>query len=48
MKPKPCANLHHMPKFWREENHSGTVKTFCNQCGKWIGNRPAVDSKSKR
>ena len=44
---KPCDNLHHMPKFWRDEQHAGTVKTYCKECGKWIGNRPANEGKKK-
>lgn len=44
---KHCANLHHMPKNWRDEQQGNTIKTFCKFCGKFIGQRPVGEGKRK-
>lgn len=36
-----------MPEHWRDENHGGQIKTYCKACGKFIGQRPAIQGKRK-
>lgn len=44
---KSCSP-HNVKENHRDVFEDGWIKTYCTQCGQWIGNRPAQEPKRRK